>query len=30
MVMGENPLDDIAHTTTLEAVYVAGNAVPGV
>lgn len=30
IVMGQNPLVDINNTTTLEAVYVAGNAVPGV
>ena len=30
MVMGENPLDDIANTKSLESVYIGGNAVPGV
>ena len=30
MVMTANPLDDLANTTSLEAVYIAGNAVPGV
>lgn len=30
LVLGANPLDDIGNTRTLESVYVAGNAVPGV
>ena len=30
LVLGANPLDDIGNTHTLESVYVAGNAVPGV
>jgi len=29
LVLGANPLDDIANTKTLETVYVAGNVVPG-
>lgn len=30
LVLGANPLDDIGNTHTLESVYIAGNAVPGV
>ena len=30
LVLGANPLDDIANTHTLETVYIAGNQVPGV
>ena len=30
LVLGENPLEDIANTHSLESVYIAGNAVPGV
>ena len=30
LVLGANPLDDIANTHSLESVYIAGNAVPGV
>ena len=30
LVLGANPLDDIANTHTLESVYIAGNQVPGV
>jgi len=30
MVLGANPLDDIANTHSLETVYIAGNSVPGV
>ena len=30
LVLGANPLDDIANTHSLETVYIAGNAVPGV
>lgn len=30
MVLGANPLDDIANTRSLEAVYIAGNPVPGI
>ena len=30
LVMGANPLDDIANTHSLETVYIAGNQVPGV
>ena len=30
LVLGTNPLDDIANTHSLETVYIAGNAVPGV
>ena len=30
VVLGANPLDDIANTHTLETVYIAGNQVPGV
>ena len=30
LVLGANPLDDITNTHSLESVYVAGNAVPGV
>ena len=30
LVLGANPLDDIANTHTLETVYIAGNPVPGV
>jgi imidazolonepropionase-like amidohydrolase len=29
LVLGANPLDDIANTQTLETVYIAGNVVPG-
>ena len=29
LVLGANPLDDIANTKTLETVYIAGNVVPG-
>lgn len=30
LVLGANPLDDIANTHSLQSVYIAGNAVPGV
>ena len=30
LVLGANPLDDIANTKSLESVYIGGNAVPGV
>ena len=30
LVLGANPLDDIGNTHSLESVYIAGNAVPGV
>ena len=30
LVLGANPLDDIANSQSLESVYIAGNAVPGV
>ena len=30
LVLGANPLDDIGNTQSLESVYIAGNAVPGV
>ena len=30
LVLGANPLDDIANTHSLETVYIAGNQVPGV
>jgi imidazolonepropionase-like amidohydrolase len=29
LVLGANPLDDIANTQSLETVYIAGNVVPG-
>ena len=30
VVLGANPLDDISNTKSIEAVWVAGNPVPGV